>query len=139
MILTSRRQQRVLAEIRDALRGSDPRLVAKFSMFTRLTQDEEIPRFERVRASPLRWAVPGRLRPGAILFVPALVAALLGIMLVLATARPAASCATAAGHGHQPPRSVASQRSWMVPSCSPGSPGPRPVGPVRPAAPAGRG
>jgi hypothetical protein len=155
MILTSRRQQRALAEMRDALRGSDPRLVAKFTMFTRLTEDEEIPRFERMRASPLGWAVSairarrrrtgrsmrrpawaarlpaaaaGRRRLSAILFVPALVAALLGIVLVLATARPAASCAAAAGRGHQPTRPVASQRFWMVRTCGQGSPGHKSAG-----------
>ena len=57
MILTTRRQQRILAEIRYALRRSDPRLVARFGTFTRLTQDEEMPRAERIRSWPPRWAV----------------------------------------------------------------------------------
>ena len=67
MILTTRRQQRMLAEIRSALRRSDPRLVARFSVFTRLTQDEEMPRAERIRSWPRRWAVfaPGRARSRA--------------------------------------------------------------------------
>ena len=59
MILTLRRQRRALAAMRDALRGSDPRLVARFAIFTRLNADEEIPAIERVRAWPL-----GRLRSG---------------------------------------------------------------------------
>ncbi|MGH3158386.1 MAG: hypothetical protein ACRDNF_17680 [Streptosporangiaceae bacterium] len=55
MILTSRRQQRMLAAIHSSLRRSDPRLVAKFTMFTRLTRDEAIPAVERVRLTPLGW------------------------------------------------------------------------------------
>jgi hypothetical protein len=55
MILTSRRQQRMLAAIHHSLRRSDPRLVAKFIMFTRLTKDEAIPAVERVRLTPLGW------------------------------------------------------------------------------------
>jgi hypothetical protein len=55
MILTSRRQQRMLAAIHHSLRTSDPRLVAKFIIFTRLTKDEAIPAVERVRLTPLGW------------------------------------------------------------------------------------
>lgn len=54
MILTSRRQQRVLTAMQDSLRKSDPRLVARFTMFSRLTRDEAIPQVERVRTKPLR-------------------------------------------------------------------------------------
>lgn len=68
MILTSRRQHRVLTAMQDSLRKSDPRLVARFTMFTRLTRDEAIPQVERVRPEPLRWVTsalhhgPGRRR-----------------------------------------------------------------------------
>jgi hypothetical protein len=55
MILTGRRQQRMLAAIHHSLHRSDPRLVAKFIMFTRLTKDEAIPAVERVRLTPLGW------------------------------------------------------------------------------------
>jgi len=37
------------------LRDSDPRLVALFSIFTRLTWDEEMPRIEEVRARLARF------------------------------------------------------------------------------------
>jgi hypothetical protein len=43
-------QRRILQRIEDYLHGSDPRLTALFSIFTRLTCDEEMPRFEQVRA-----------------------------------------------------------------------------------------
>lgn len=49
MILTSRRQQRVLGEMLSELRSSDPYIVAGFATFTRLTASEPMPRFERVR------------------------------------------------------------------------------------------
>lgn len=57
MILTSRRQQRVLAETLDELRSSDPFIVARFAAFTRLTESEPMPSFERIRLgvlSPVR-------------------------------------------------------------------------------------
>jgi hypothetical protein len=44
------RQRRVLGRIDCALRGSDPRLAALFSIFARLTRDEDMPRIEQVRA-----------------------------------------------------------------------------------------
>ena len=43
-------QRRILERIENALRGSDPRLAALFSIFTRLNRDEEMPRIEQVRA-----------------------------------------------------------------------------------------
>ena len=43
-------QRRILERIESALRGSDPRLAALFSIFTRLNRDEEMPRLEQVRA-----------------------------------------------------------------------------------------
>jgi hypothetical protein len=54
------RQRRMLGRIEVALRGSDPRLAALYSIFARLTRDEEMPRVEQLR----HWAVqlPGRLR-----------------------------------------------------------------------------
>jgi hypothetical protein len=49
MILTSRRQQRVLGEMLSELRSSDPYIVAGFATFSRLTESEPMPRFEQVR------------------------------------------------------------------------------------------
>ena len=43
-------QQRILDRIERKLWDSDPRLMALFSIFTRLTRDEEMPRIEEVRA-----------------------------------------------------------------------------------------
>ena len=43
-------QQRMLNRIDRMLRDSDPRLVALFAIFTRLTWDEEMPRIEQIRA-----------------------------------------------------------------------------------------
>jgi hypothetical protein len=54
MILTSRRQQRVLNAMHGLLRESDPRLVARFTLFAELTGDTAMPAVERVRGKPLR-------------------------------------------------------------------------------------
>jgi hypothetical protein len=79
----------MLDRIDRMLRDSDPRLAALFSIFTRLTWDEEIPRIEEVQArltrlggwiarrtEPVRRRIP---RPSdrvkAILFFPAALAA----------------------------------------------------------------
>jgi hypothetical protein len=43
------RQRRVLGRIEGALRGSDPRLAALYSIFARLTREEEMPRIEQLR------------------------------------------------------------------------------------------
>ena len=43
------RQRRVLGRIECALRGSDPRLAALYSIFARLNRDEDIPRAEQLR------------------------------------------------------------------------------------------
>jgi hypothetical protein len=55
MILTMRRQHRILSAMYSSLRRSDPRMVAKFQIFTRLTSDEAIPPVERIKAGPQRW------------------------------------------------------------------------------------
>jgi hypothetical protein len=97
------RQQRMLNRIDRMLRDSDPRLVALFAIFTRLTWDEEIPRIEQVRArlsrigawfsrrtAPVRCRtprVPRRLK--AILFFPAALAAV-ACALLIGSSGPAA-------------------------------------------------
>jgi hypothetical protein len=43
-------QRRILERIEFALRGSDPRLAALFSLFTRLNSSEDMPRVEQIRA-----------------------------------------------------------------------------------------
>jgi hypothetical protein len=86
----------MLDRIDRTLRDSDPRLAALFSIFTRLTWDEEIPRIEEIRARlarfggwialrtlPVRRRIP---RPSdrvkAILFFPAALAAVACALLI---------------------------------------------------------
>lgn len=104
MIITTRRQHRILTEIRRALRRSDPRLVARFTMFTRLAQGEEMPRVERIRPGPLRWVVSafGRRvggitrRVAAIAVIPAMAGILISVPFILGHGRGAVSCTRAA-------------------------------------------
>jgi hypothetical protein len=56
------RQRRILGRIESALRGSDPRLAALYSIFARLTRDEEIPRIEQLRHSVVLALSRARLR-----------------------------------------------------------------------------
>jgi hypothetical protein len=65
------RQRRRLERIENALRGSDPKLAALYSIFARLTTDEEMPRIEQLRHGALvaltrlrltQRAIGGRLR-----------------------------------------------------------------------------
>lgn len=44
-------QRKHLEKIESSLRASDPRLASLFTIFTRLSQDEEMPALEQVRAS----------------------------------------------------------------------------------------
>jgi hypothetical protein len=101
------RQQRMLNRIDRMLRDSDPRLAALFSIFTRLTWDEEIPRIEQVRArlsrigswfarraEPVRRRtsrVPRRLK--AILVFPAALAAVACALLIGSSGPAAHRCA----------------------------------------------
>jgi len=100
-------QQRTLNRIDRMLRDSDPRLVALFTIFTRLTWDEEIPRIEELRAGLARfgaWIVrrtqPARRRiprPSAqvkaILLFPAALAALACTILLAGSGPAAHRCA----------------------------------------------
>ena len=101
------RQQRMLNRIDRMLRDSDPRLVALFTIFTRLTWDEEIPRIEQVRArlsrigswfarrvEPVRRRtsrVPRRVK--AILVFPAALAAVACALLIGSSGPAAHRCA----------------------------------------------
>jgi Protein of unknown function (DUF3040) len=125
MIITTRRQHRILAEIRRALRRSDPRLVARFTMFTRFTQHEEMPRLERIRLWPRRWVVSatGRRvggishRLAAIAVIPAMAAVLISVPFILGHGRATASCTGAAvTRARSQPRAF-SPPIWTVPSC----------------------
>lgn len=54
------RQRRVLGRIEGSLRGSDPRLAGLYSIFARLTRDEDMPRLEQLRHGAV--VVLGRVR-----------------------------------------------------------------------------
>jgi Protein of unknown function (DUF3040) len=102
-------QRRILERIENALRGSDPRLAALFSIFTRLNRDEEMPRAEQVRAraaiimtrlgyrlaSLRRWfGAPGRARVRAAVFFPIALAIVASAVLVGAGFPSSNRCAT---------------------------------------------
>jgi hypothetical protein len=120
MILTSRRHlDRVLTGMHSALRKSDPTLVGKFLIFSRLTRDEAIPTVERVKqtalgllASAVRDATrrrrltrprrrgTGRWRLREILFIPAAIAALVAVALLTNGGQSAARCTPAYAAAH---------------------------------------
>jgi hypothetical protein len=100
-------QRRILERIEHALRGSDPRLAALFSIFTRLTCDEEMPHMEQVRtkvvmiliriryrlAAFARWfGAPRRARLRTALFFPVALAIVASAVLVGARFPSASRC-----------------------------------------------
>jgi hypothetical protein len=100
-------QRKILVMIEDSLRGSDPRLAALFSIFTRLTHDEEMPRIEQVRAKGAivasrircrlaafgRWfGSPRRARMRTALYFPAALAVVASAVLVGAAFPSANRC-----------------------------------------------
>lgn len=105
-------QRKILERIENALRGSDPRLAALFSIFTRLTCDEEMPRIEQIRAKAAiiliriryrfvafgRWfGAPCRARLRTALFFPVALACVAGAVLVGAGFPNANRCPAARG------------------------------------------
>jgi hypothetical protein len=95
-------RQRVLRKMERDLAASDPRLMALFSSFTLLAQDEEMPWAEKIVAWPLR--ILGRLRgpvqpPGG--WRAALHMTLYGPLLLCSVA----------GHGRAPRRARAARRA----------------------------
>ncbi|HTS95732.1 MAG TPA: hypothetical protein VMI33_03855 [Streptosporangiaceae bacterium] len=102
-------QRRILERIEHALRGSDPRLAALFSIFSRLNRDEEMPAIEQLRARAAvlmariryraakfgRWfGAPARARLRAALFFPVALAIVASAVLVGARFPSANRCAT---------------------------------------------
>jgi hypothetical protein len=102
-------QRRILERIENALLGSDPRLAALFSIFTRLTRDEEMPRVEQVRARAAivlarvgyrlarfgRWfGAPARARLRTALFFPIALAIVASAVLVGAGFPGSSRCPT---------------------------------------------
>ncbi len=59
-------QRKNLDKIENSLRASDPRLASLFTIFTRLSQDEEMPALEQVRASAAHFRLWLRFRRAAI-------------------------------------------------------------------------
>jgi hypothetical protein len=110
MILTSRRQQRVLTAMHSSLHRSDPRLVAKFMIFTRLTRDEAIPTVEHVKRKQLacltlaarvllrRWL---RWRLRGLTLIPAAVAGLVAVVILVGQGQAQGSCLPPARAGSQ--------------------------------------
>ena len=105
------RQRRMLGRIENALRGSDPRLAGLYSIFARLTRDEEMPRIEqlrhgvakvllrtRLRLAGLRAAVFGRLIPRqrAALFFPLALGLAIASIVFAARSGPGPNCAPVA-------------------------------------------
>jgi Protein of unknown function (DUF3040) len=103
-------QRRILERIESALRGSDPRLAALFSIFSRLNRDEEMPRIEQVRAraaiilawvhhrvaSVVRWCgAPARAKLRAALFFPVALGIVASAIVVGARFPSANRCAAA--------------------------------------------
>jgi hypothetical protein len=114
------RQRRMLGRIEIALRGSDPRLAALYSIFARLTRDEEIPRIEQLRHGIARAIVRIRLwlaglgpaavrrlipRRRAFLLFPVAIGLTVAAIVFAALSSPAPNCspilpATAATGAH---------------------------------------
>jgi hypothetical protein len=103
-------QRRILERIEIALRGSDPRLAALFSIFSRLNHDEEMPAIEQVRARAAmilarlryravrfgRWfGAPARARLRTALFFPVALAIVASAVLVGAGFPSSNRCAAA--------------------------------------------
>jgi Protein of unknown function (DUF3040) len=103
-------QRRILEKIESALRGSDPRLAALFSIFSRLNRDEEMPGIEQVRARAaiilarvhrrvapvVRWfGAPARAKLRAALFFPVALGIVASAILVGARFPSANRCAAA--------------------------------------------
>jgi hypothetical protein len=111
-------QRKILDRIESALRGSDPRLAALFSIFSRLNRDEEMPGIEQVRARAAvfagriryrltvfaRWfGAPARAKLRAALFFPVALAIVASAIVVGAGFPSANRCAAAprtAGTAH---------------------------------------
>ena len=115
-------QRKILERIESALRGSDPRLAALFSVFSRLNRDEEMPGIEQVRAraaiilarvhrrvaSVARWfGAPARARLRAALFFPVALGIVASAIIVGARFPSANRCTAAprtAGTAHNSAR-----------------------------------
>jgi hypothetical protein len=119
------RQRRVLGRIESGLRGSDPRLTALYSIFARLTRDEELPRIEQLRHGiaalsarlrgrlvALRTCTFGRMdsRQKAVLFFPLALCLMIATIILAVHTGKGPSCTpvlpVAAASQHIPPSKV---------------------------------
>ena len=131
------RQRRILERIEGALRGSDPRLAALFSIFSRLNRDEEMPRIEQVRAraaiilarvgyrlvSFARWfGAPRRAKLRAALFFPVALA-IVASAIVVGAGFPSANRCTAA-----PRTAGTAHNSARLRACTPVAANPAVIG-----------
>lgn len=117
MILTIRRQQRVLAAMHSSLGDSDPHLVSTFATFTRWTAGEEIPGIERVRSCPPAWlrsgARPSRWARG-MMFIPVAAGLLLVVAILLAANGARVRCPVPRAGNQSTARAVAALRRVPV-------------------------
>jgi hypothetical protein len=115
-------QDKALAQIELALRGSDPRLACMFTIFSRLHGGEEMPRLEQLRARAIRltgqltavrrWLLAPRWsRVRTVLFFPFALATMASAVLISA-AFPPAWCAAA----HRLPRNAPVTRVVRCPA-----------------------
>lgn len=119
------RQRRVLGRIESSLRGSDPRLTALYSIFARLTRDEELPRIEQLRhgiaalsarlrrrLATVRIRTVGRMdsRQKAVLFFPLALCLMIATIVLAVHTGKGPSCTpvmpVAAASQHVPPSKV---------------------------------
>jgi hypothetical protein len=122
-------QQRVLDGIADALRASEPRLAAKFAIFTRLCKNEAPPWREQLPARPwwMAWMdilLPRRRRAGArhsgrswrrVLAVSQLAIAFTLLAVLAGTASHGTACGSA---GVARITAFSAERSLVCPSSS---------------------
>jgi hypothetical protein len=72
-------QERILHGMETALRTREPRLTAKFAIFTRLTRDEEIPGTEQLQRRP--WL--SRQRAAALVLVAAMLLVVVSVFIAV--------------------------------------------------------
>jgi hypothetical protein len=122
------RQRRMLGRIESALRGSDPRLAALYTIFARLNRDEDMPRIEQLRHGVAKALARTRLRlahAGAIVVRPLIPRRRAALLLPVALGLTVASIVVAAIWGSGPtcapvtPLAASSTHSHSSKLCKP--------------------
>jgi hypothetical protein len=121
------RERRCLSGIQSGLDRSDPRLASLFATFSRLTREEEMPHFERLRVRADRFAARGKhikltvlSRMRLILITPLALAATAGALLIGGWSSNPGACKAApatahSSHGGPPARgrqALCLSRTW---------------------------